>query len=213
MPLVTIEQAQPRDADQVLALLDEAAAWLRSRGIHQWPERFTGRDDWRAKRIRAYIAAGQTYVVRADTALVACFTLSGADPHFAHGWPDGPDNALYIYRMAVRRTWAGLDLGGRILDWAGARATTLDYRWLRLDCHRDNTALQRYYQARGFELVGTVVSTIDPTGNDNPDAATYTRGSGALYQRPASQIAILTSNNGPTPQASNGLPSTRHPTR
>ncbi len=91
--------------------------------------------------------------------------------------------------MAVRRPWAGRNLGGRILDWASARAQAHGHRWLRLGCHRDNLALQRYYEARGFLRVGTLVRTItddSPAGSDQP----YTRGSGALYQRPAGSIHL-----------------------
>ncbi|HET9254743.1 MAG TPA: GNAT family N-acetyltransferase [Pseudonocardiaceae bacterium] len=115
--------------------------------------------------------------------------LRSADPDYADGWPDGPDTGLYIYRMAVCRTHAGHDLGGHILDWASARAAALGYRWLRLDCHRDNYALQGYYKARGFDRVGTLVRTIDdPISGDTNGR--YTRKSGALFQRPAGSILI-----------------------
>src|SRR5699024_7725829 len=49
--------------------------------------------------------------------------------------------------------------------------------------------LQRYYEAAGFERVGTVVAEIDP-GGSAPSGETYTRGSGALYQRAASTVQI-----------------------
>ncbi|MBV9162333.1 MAG: GNAT family N-acetyltransferase [Pseudonocardiales bacterium] len=189
MALLVVDQASPDELPLVLELLDEAARWLSERGIKQWPARFTGAEDWRIQRIRAYIENGHTWLVRINATAVATFTLSAADPDYADGWPDGPDTGLYIYRMAIRRQFAGHDIGGQILDWSSARAAALGYRWLRLDCHRDNPALQNYYQARGFERVGTLVRVIDAPVSGDANGR-YVHASGALFQRPAGSILI-----------------------
>lgn len=189
MALLLVDQASPDELPLVLELLDEAARWLNERGIKQWPARFTGAEDWRIERIRAYIDNGHTWLVRINTTAVATFTLSAADPDYADGWPDGPDTGLYIYRMATHREFAGHDIGDHILNWSSTRATALGYHWLRLDCHRDNPDLQDYYKARGFERVGTLVRVInDPVSGDANGR--YVRASGALFQRPAGSIVI-----------------------
>lgn len=181
--LLTVDQATPGDLPIVLDVLDEAAAWLREEGIQQWPAQFGGVADWRAARISGYIDDGNCWILRAGGDPVATFNLSAqADPDYADGWPDGPDAALYIFRMAVRREWAGRDIGAKILDWSSARAHAAGLSWIRLDCHRHNRKLQRYYETRGFIRVGTLVRVIDDSGTP------YTRGSGALYQRPAGTI-------------------------
>jgi len=189
MALLSIDQAAPDEFPLVLELLDDAARWLRQRGITQWPERFGGAEDWRIERIRAYIDNGHTWLIRTSATAVATFTLSCADPDYADGWPDGPDTGLYIYRMAVRRQFAGRDIGGHILNWSSARAATLGYRWLRLDCHRDNHALQRYYETHGFTRVGTLIRVIDDPVSGDANGR-YERRSGALFQRPASSLLI-----------------------
>jgi GNAT superfamily N-acetyltransferase len=181
--LLAIDQADPSDLPTVLGVLDEAAAWLRDRGIQQWPAQFGGVDDWRATRIAGYVDDGECWIVRAGGDPVATFNLTTrADPDYADGWPDGPGSAMYVYRMAVRRSWAGRDIGTRILDWASTRAHAAGLSWMRLDCHRHNRQLQHYYEDRGFIRVGTLVRVIDDAGTP------YTRGSGALYQRPAGTI-------------------------
>lgn len=180
--LFTFTQAKPDELATVVEILNEAAAWLHQRHIRQWPEAF-GSDDWRTARISRYITDQNTWLVKADTEPIATFSLTPtADPDYADGWPTGPEDALYIFRMAVRRAWSGNDLGGRILDWASSRALALGYHHLRLDCHRYNTSLQRYYERHAFRRVGTVVRTIDDNGQP------YTRTSGALYDRPAGSI-------------------------
>lgn len=191
--LLSIDQATPDDEDTVFTILDETAEWLYSSDITQWPRQFSGIDDWRSERIRGHISAGQVWLVRVHAETAAVFTLAGPDKDYAHGWPSNPNDALYIYRMAVRRSHSGRGLGQHILNWASARATALGLSWLRLDCHRDNTKLQEYYEAAGFARVGTVVTTIDP-GGSNLTGETYTRGSGALYQRPAGTVQIGTSD-------------------
>lgn len=184
--LIQVCQATADEFDDVLDVLDEAAAWLQERGIAQWPARFSGRGDWREDRLRSYATAGETWIARVDGVAMATFTLSGPDPDYAHGWPDGPDDALYLYRMAVRRQYSGAGLGSRILDWCSATAAASRRKWLRLDCHRENHDLQRYYSDHGFDRVGTVVHTIPGTATTEP----YVRGSGALYQRPTGTISV-----------------------
>nr|MDT0661933.1 GNAT family N-acetyltransferase [Micromonospora sp. DSM 115978] len=175
-----IVQAQERDLSDVLAVLDDAATWLQERGIDQWPASFSRDATWRTDRIRAYITQGLTYLVRDQHgAAVATFTLTaGADPQFAHGWPDGPDTGGYVFRMAVRRSAAGGKVGSRILDWAGREVGRWGRKWLRVDVHRRNPKLQRYYERHGFVKVAEVTA---------PDlsAPGRIRGSGALMQRPA----------------------------
>lgn len=187
--LLRFDQATPDELPVVLDVLDEAAAWLKDRRIKQWPERFGGVDDWRLARIASYVRDGKTWLARVGSEVAATFTIGGADPDYADGWPDGPDTGLYIFRMAVRRDWAGNDLGGRILDWASVRAADDGQSWLRLDCHRENYDLQRYYEERGFVRVNTLVRTI-LDGPGPGEGELYTRGSGALYQRPAGSIQI-----------------------
>ena len=180
---ICFRQAGPDDQVVVLEILNEAAEWLRLRGIEQWPAHFNTAD-WRSNRIGKYIDSGESWLVLVDGEPAATFNLTDqADPDYAAGWPDGTKNALYIYRMAVRRKWAGYDLGTFILDWAEARAACEDKAWLRLDCHRRNRTLQEFYERRGFARVNTLITTIDDRGTP------YTRGSGALYQRPTANAA------------------------
>lgn len=175
---VTIGVARPDELSAVLALLDEAAAWLRGRGIDQWPATFSGDATWRTDRIRSYIEHGLTYIARDQSGRpVGTFTLTpAADPQFAHGWPDGPEDAGYLFRMAVSRTAAGQDLGGRLLDWATREVGRWGKRWLRIDVHRLNPDLHEYYRRHGFIKVAEVTA---------PDLTIpgRTRGSGTLMQR------------------------------
>ncbi|WP_377268790.1 GNAT family N-acetyltransferase [Peterkaempfera sp. SMS 1(5)a] len=125
---------------EVLAVLDEAAEWLRGRGIAQWPARFEAR--WIEEALRR----GETWLVRLDGRLAATVTLDWADPL----WGDDPAPAGYLHRMAVRRHAAGLDLGHRMIDWAAQAVLGRGRRQLRLDCVSANRPLRAWYEAAGF---------------------------------------------------------------
>lgn len=182
--MLQIRAAGTGEFAEVLAVLDEQAAWLRERGIEQWPARFSGVGDWRERRLWEHCRAGSTFLLVDGDRVAGTFTLGGPDPDFAHGWPeqDPARVAAYVYRMAVCRDYAGKDLGGRVLNWCAGRAAAQGYDWIRGDCHRRNQALQRYYEARGCELVNTVVAA-KPDGDGH-------RVSGALYQRSTSAIGM-----------------------
>lgn len=159
------------DANAVIALRVEAETWLHAAGIQQWVDRARG-----IRNIRDGLEAGTTYVVENDRSeIVASLTLGGPDFDF---WTedDAPSEALYLYKFMIGRGCRGTGLGDRLLEWACDQAREQGRRWLRLDCWRENTALQRYYLNRGFEHVRTVVVPG--------------RGSGALFQRPVLDVRV-----------------------
>jgi GNAT superfamily N-acetyltransferase len=135
---VTFAVAAPDQLDDVLRVLDEAAAWLRSRGIAQWPARFE------PSRARASIERGETWLVEVNGLVSATVTLDWSDPL----WDEVPGNAAYLHRMAVRRRSAGL--GRDILAWAAGVAREHGRDALRLDCVASNERLRAYYEAAGF---------------------------------------------------------------
>lgn len=164
----TIRRADSADVDAVLALVTEAAQWLGERGSDQW--------QYPEQRHRVSIARttarSEVWVVTDDSdTIVATITINEyADPEFWKPDDDSGD-ALYVHRMAVARTAAGHEIGSALLDWAARQAVDTGKKWLRLDAWANNTELHNYYRRRGFQHVRTLHFSH--------------RGSGALFQRPA----------------------------
>lgn len=160
-PLLRLDVAGPDQFEDVLAVLNTAAAWLASKGIEQWPGTFE-HQGWRADKIRDQLAAGNVMLVWFDRYPIGTITLTDwADPDFASAWPDGTGDALYVMRLAVtdvarKLTRGGPGLGAQLLDFGEHVARRRGLAKLRLDCSRDNTDLHFYYLRHGFRTMGVV---------------------------------------------------------
>jgi GNAT superfamily N-acetyltransferase len=143
--------AAEADVSELMALRIEAEGWLASAGIDQWQDPKTRGPA--LKKWMADIEAGRTWIVE-DQAVLATVTLAPADMDF---WceRDQPDSAVYVAKLITARTAKGMNLGGRLLDWAGTEARRQGKPWVRLDCWRDNIALQQFYVHEGFHHVRT----------------------------------------------------------
>jgi hypothetical protein len=137
--------AAPGQVDEVVAVLDEAAAWLHGRGVEQWPSRFE--PSW----VEGAVRRGETWLALAGGAVSGTVTLDHSDPVW-DGLPGAA--ALYVHRMAVRRSASGL--GAVILGWVVGVARQQGREALRLDCVAANGRLRAYYEAAGFVHRGDV---------------------------------------------------------
>ncbi|WP_067714561.1 GNAT family N-acetyltransferase [Nocardia yamanashiensis] len=160
---LTIRPAQPDEAEIILDLLAEAAGWLRSRGIDQWPQRFP------TSSVRHQIVSREALLVFDANNPVATVVVADTNTEF---WKTDSTSAYYISRLAVARQAAGAGLGHRILDWITDRAVADHRRYVRLATSSDNPRLRRYYEEADFEHVA-----------DPPD----TRWPTSLYQRNATR--------------------------
>ncbi|MDN5380751.1 GNAT family N-acetyltransferase [Streptomyces sp. LB8] len=163
--------AQPADVSKLIAFREEAAAWLSRLGIDQWQRPYP------ADRLLAAIEAGTVFMLRDGHTTVGTITLT---PDAEEGlWTDDElaEPSMFVNKLTVAREYAGQNLGGRLLDWAGDRAYRAGAQWLRLDAWTTNERLQQYYLEHGFAHVRTVREGTAVNGGP--------RVSGWLAQRPA----------------------------
>ena len=140
--------AQPEDLLLVMEILAEAAAWLKQKGINQWPS--PPNEHWQ-RRMAAAVERGElfTFGIVKNRFAIARFTWT--DPY----WPN--DNlAGYLHTMAVRPAMQGQNVGGLILFWAMMKTKQEGRQFLRLDCLAGNGRLRHYYEELGFIYRGEV---------------------------------------------------------
>ena len=139
-----VRSAGPEDAREVAAILSEAAAWLITRGIHQWPNPFP------LEQIVPDIDRGEVYLASVAGELAATVTLQTEDLLF---WGEQEPDALYLHRLAVRRAFRGRGLGRELVAWAVQQACSRGRDYLRLDCLATESRIREYYESLGFAFV------------------------------------------------------------
>lgn len=139
-----LTRATAADTATLVALNDDASAWLTARGVRQWPA-----GGYNAETVAHALGAGhELYLALRDGEPVGKFSLQWED---ADLWGQRPPDAGYLHGLCVRRGAAGL--GAALLDWAGARVAATGRGWLRLDCVRGHQRrVARLLRAAGLRL-------------------------------------------------------------
>ncbi len=136
-----IERAGDGDVGAVLGLLNDAARWLRQKGVRQWDP-----GQWDRDRLQGAVARGETYLAHDGEVLVGTVNVSTED---ARTWPEA-GAAIYLHRLAVARAAHGRGIGAQLLAWAEREAQERGLALVRLDCACDNPALRAYYEQLGY---------------------------------------------------------------
>jgi ribosomal protein S18 acetylase RimI-like enzyme len=148
-----IRRGTPADEGALLALFDEAVAWMVARGQPgQWGERpFSERPETRA-RVRDEFAQsdGLWIAQRGDEPLGA--VIVGVHP--PHVEPIDRSE-LYIELLISSRRHAGNGIGARLVRHADALAVQRGVEVLRVDCWAGAPTLVGWYEAQGFARSAT----------------------------------------------------------
>jgi GNAT superfamily N-acetyltransferase len=177
-----IEKAEPDQLDVVLGLIEEARAWLGTKGTDQWASPWPTREE-RDARVLKGLTNGKTWIVWDRRIPAATVTMATRANPKVWSKPececDLSERAVYVHRLITARRFAHRGLGAQLIDWAGLRARD-DYgaRWIRIDVWTSNRALHDYYRKRGFEPCGSCGDPQYP--------------SGALFQKLVSRIERIT---------------------
>ncbi|MEU0433677.1 GNAT family N-acetyltransferase [Streptomyces sp. NPDC006290] len=166
-----IAPAEPHDVTKLLAFREEAATWLRGLGSDQWSRPYP------ADKLLATIEAGTVFMLRDGHTTAGTITLTADAEEGLWTNDELTEPSMFVNKLTIAREYAGQDLGGRLLDWAGDRAQRAGAWWLRLDAWTSNEGLQRYYLAHRFTHVRTVCEGTAVNGGP--------RVSGWLAQRAA----------------------------
>jgi GNAT superfamily N-acetyltransferase len=142
----------PADEDALLALFDEAVAWMVARGQPgQWGERpFSERPEARA-RVREFAQSEGLWIAERDGEPVGALIVGVHPPHV-----EPIDRSeLYIELLISSRRHAGHGIGARLVRLADDLAAERGVEVLRVDCWAGAPTLVGWYEARGFARSGT----------------------------------------------------------
>jgi GNAT superfamily N-acetyltransferase len=148
-----MEEAKKEDLGAVIQIIDEAAAWLHSKGItRQWPsptpKEFRDRMEKDIAQREVYLA----YLENIDEA-VGTLRFEWCDMEL---WQCEQEDGGYIHSFATRDGVRRRGVGAAMLAWAREHVRTRGKQYLRLDCWGGNRALCQYYKQTGFTFCGFV---------------------------------------------------------
>jgi GNAT superfamily N-acetyltransferase len=174
MKLFRICRATLRDLPIVVRLIDDAAAWLRTKSTDQWRHPWPTLND-RNARLYEGLIRGKTWIVRDGDVVAATVTVEEAANPKVWTELEADEPAVYVNRLVVHRRYAGLQLGAALLNWAGNQAVQ-DYgaRWIRIDVWTTNNALHAYYEGQGFIRLQNCSDQTYPSGARFQRATTVT---------------------------------------
>jgi GNAT superfamily N-acetyltransferase len=163
-----LELATTDHFDTVVSLIDEASAWLRTKGPNQWAAPWPDRNGRDARVLRG-LARGKTWIAWDGGTAAATVTLAARPNLKVWSRPgcvcDLSERAVYAHRLITARSHAGSGLGAQLIDWAGLQARgEYGARWIRIDVWSTNIALHKYYLGTGFEACGSCDDPDYPSG-------------------------------------------------
>ncbi|HZE07083.1 MAG TPA: GNAT family N-acetyltransferase [Solirubrobacteraceae bacterium] len=140
------------DAPSLVALFDEAVAWLVARGqTGQWGSRpFSARPEGRA-RAQELSDGGGLRIAELDGVPVGALVVGDAPAYV----PPAPSAELYVQLLLTSRRYAGRRIGSRLVQAAVAEAHTAGRPLLRVDCWAGAPALVDWYRRQGFQPTTT----------------------------------------------------------
>jgi ribosomal protein S18 acetylase RimI-like enzyme len=149
---VTIREGGPADAASVLALFDEAVAWLVARGrMGQSGCRPFSRLERRVAQATEWAASGGLRIALLDGDVAGALVLGARPP-----WVSPvAESERYIEALVTSRRHAGRGVGGALVRRAVAEAREAGAALLRVDCWADQPELVAWYERQGFRRSGT----------------------------------------------------------
>jgi GNAT superfamily N-acetyltransferase len=153
--ILQIRPAVADDMKAIIGLIDEARAWLPSKGTDQWAKPWPNPAARNARVLRDLNAA-RTWLVEDDDHIPVATVTSSPEGNQRLWTPEEQaESAAYVARLVVSRRHGGERIGEALIDWAGSRAVR-DWcaKWIRIDVWTTNEALHNYYEKRGFQRYG-----------------------------------------------------------
>ncbi|MFI3284326.1 MAG: GNAT family N-acetyltransferase [Erysipelotrichaceae bacterium] len=149
-----IRQAEYKDIEPILVIINKAIEDLKQRNIDQWQNGYPNQE-----RIEEDIYTNKAYVLQENQLLGYMYvdeyeaTYDQIDGHWLNAQP-----YYVIHRFVVDMDERGKGLAYQLLDYVEEMAKK-NQRDIRVDTHFDNLAMQAFLNKHGFKDCGIITLT------------------------------------------------------
>ena len=150
---IGVQRGGPEDTARLLALFDDAIAWLVARGqTGQWGEQPFSAREAEAQRAQAWADSGGLWFAVGPKGEDAGAIVLGE----AFGYVPPPDRPeVYVQVLLTAAAFRGRGVGRRLIGQATQVAREQGAERLRVDCWDGTPDLPAAYVRLGFERVGS----------------------------------------------------------
>ncbi|HPF09903.1 MAG TPA: GNAT family N-acetyltransferase [Flavobacteriaceae bacterium] len=148
-----IRKAYPSEIQKIMSITKACAVQMISEGIFQWNEHYP-----HAQAFETDCERGELYVLLKANILVGCITISYLkDAEYQTvQWLTKDGKNAYIHRLAIHPNFQRQGLAKELMDFAENLAMEEKALSVRLDTFSQNKRNQRFYEARGYQRLGTI---------------------------------------------------------
>lgn len=158
--LTYLRKANDDDSPAIMAIINQAKAFLKASGSTQWQSGYPDE-----ATISADIKEGNGWVLVCERKVAGYAAIPlGPDPHYAAidgAWHNEADPYAVIHRMAVSSAMRGKHLSDALVNQAIAIFVSHGVKNFRIDTGFGNKIVQQLAKSHGFEKRG-IIKVDDP---------------------------------------------------
>lgn len=148
-----IEHAKISEIPEIIRLTRACAKAMIAQNIYQWNEHYPSQEAFIKDVNRE-----ELYVLKEKKTIIGTIVISTFmdEEYVSIKWLTPSINNYYIHRLAVHPDHQGKGYARKLMDYAEAFAKAKKAPSVRLDTFSQNRRNQRFYEARGYQRLGSI---------------------------------------------------------
>ena len=145
--------AKISEIPDILKITNACATQMSENGIHQWNEHYPSKAAFEND-----IKRNELFVLENNSKIIGTIVISTFMDHeyLPITWLTPNQNNIYIHRLCVHPEQQGKGFANKMMDYAEAYARKENFNSVRLDTFSQNQRNQKFYQARGYQKLGSI---------------------------------------------------------
>jgi len=148
-----IRKGKLSEIAKIITITKACAAKMISENIFQWNEHYPT-----ARAFEKDVARDELFVMLENNEVVGCITISTEkdEEYDAIDWVTPDALNYYIHRVAIHPDFQHQGRAKQLMDFAEDMAKSNHVLSVRLDTFSKNIRNQKFYEARGYQCLGSV---------------------------------------------------------